>query len=221
MQITHAAARKLVQFDIDEDLNTQEEAVLATHLRDCLECRAYAEQIKELGSILVPVMKRQWNLQPTPLLLETIKAKTSLKIQPTVSLATRTIAVGVVFVTFIFSVWQFALSGEQVSRQVPGIIPPVPTPSTQSTSTKITLQNCTEVLYAVQKNDTLEKIAYQFSTSREEIMVANHLTTETINQTMELIIPVCNFTPTGTTDPTILTTTYTPPRNPIASTPGG
>lgn len=220
MQITHEAARKLIQFNFDDALNSQEKAVLSTHLKDCIECRAYADEIKEVESILLPAMKRQWNLRPAPLLLEVINAKRNIKIQTNTILAARTIAIGVICLAFIFSMWQFAASGGQEASPMPGGIPQIPTPSAQSTSTKIAFQNCAGTLYIVQGNDTLESIADQFSIPKEEIMAANHMKTEAIQTAMELVIPICNLTPTGTIDPALLTTTYTPSRNPMASTPG-
>jgi LysM repeat protein len=81
--------------------------------------------------------------------------------------------------------------------------------------------NCAEMLYIVQENDTLEGIAYQFATSREELMAANHMETAMVKTDMELIVPVCNLTPTGTIHPTLLITTYTPSTRPATSTPDG
>jgi LysM repeat protein len=83
------------------------------------------------------------------------------------------------------------------------------------------LESCEELEYEVQENDTLESIANHFSISKEEIMSINNMKTETVNAKMELMIPICNFTPTGTVNPTALTTTYTPSTSPVPSTPGG
>ena len=221
MQITHAEARKLIQFDIDEALNSQEKTTLYTHLKDCIECRAYAEDIREVEGILPPLMKRHWNLQPAPLSIHAITTKRDSKLQASIILATRTAMIGIVFIAFILSVWQFTLSGSQTPSQLPASVLPVPTPATQSTSTRIMPQNCEQVLYAVQENDTLERIAYLFSISKEEIMSINNMKAETVNTAMELVIPICSFTPTGTVNPTSLTTTYTPSTSPIPSTPGG
>jgi hypothetical protein len=223
MQITHEEAHKLIQFNLDGALNSQEKITLSTHLQDCIECRAYAKDMKEVESILLPVMRSQWSLQPIPIPIPitTICVKRDSKIQVSVILATRTAAVGVVLVAFIFSVWQFAVSSGGKSNPLPINVPPVPTPSTQSTSTKITFQNCDGMLYTVQENDTLESIAYQFSTSREDLMAANHMKMETVSTGMKLIVPICSFTPTGTIHPATLTITYTPSISPATFTPDG
>jgi len=229
MQITHDEARKLIQFNADEALNLQKKAALYAHLKDCIECRVYAEDIKEVESILLPVMKRRWNLQPVPLSIDALTSERYSKIQTSILLATRTAIISVVFVAFIFSVWQFTRSGTQTSSQFPVGVLPVPTPSTQSTSaavlwtsTKVTQQNCEEIPYTVQENDTLESIAYQFAISKEEIMVINNMKTETVIRAMELIIPKCNSTPTGTAEgPATLTTTYTPSIDLTTFTPDG
>src|SRR3970040_1561526 len=111
MQITHAEAHKLIQFNADRSLTMQEKITLSIHLKDCLECRTYAAEIKEVESILLSAMRRQWNLQSIPLLIDAISAKRNSRIQTNMILATRTAAIGVVFLAFIFSAWQFTLSG--------------------------------------------------------------------------------------------------------------
>lgn len=221
MQITHEEARTLIQFNADNALNSQEKVDLSAHIEECMECRAYADEIKEVENILLPVMTRQWNIQPIPLSIGTIYAKRNATIRTSMILATRMLAIGAVLLAFIFSVWQFTVSGAGEASPVPMSVPPVPTPSTQSTSTKITFQNCAAVLYTVQENDTLESIAYQFTTSREDLMAANHLNTEMVSIGMELIVPDCHFTPTGTIHPATLTTTYTPSISPTTFTPDG
>lgn len=222
MQITHEETHKLIQFNLDGALNSEEEITLAAHLKDCVECRAYAEEIKEVESILLPVMKRQWSLQPLPLSIDAIQVKRNSKTQNIMmTLVTRAAIIGIALVAFIFSAWQFIGSDGGISNPFPVSVPPIPTPSTQSTSTKIMFQNCDGIRYIVQENDTLESIAHQFSLSKEELMAANNLTTETISTAAELVIPICNFTPTGTTHPTTLTTTYTPSVRPTTFTPDG
>ena len=78
---------------------------------------------------------------------------------------------------------------------------------------------CDNRLYIVKENDTLESIADMFSASKEEIMASNNMKTETLSNAMEITIPICTSTPTGTLN--ALTTTYTPFINTITSTPGG
>ncbi len=218
MQVTHEEVRKLIQLNADNALDVQERTVLSAHLRDCLECRTYAEGIKAMESILVPVMKKHWNLQPIPLSLSTLIAKRNSRMQTGIILATRLAAIGIVFMAFVFSAWQFALSGKRATGPLPVGMLPVPTPSVQSTSTRSVSQNCAGTLYVVQENDTLESIAQRFSVSKEEIMTVNGMKTETVIATMKLMIPNCNLTPTGTVNPTAFSTTYTPTRSLVTST---
>jgi hypothetical protein len=75
--------------------------------------------------------------------------------------------------------------------------------------------------YSVRENDTLADIAHQFSVSEEEILAVNSLEAVTLSPSMELLIPVCNWTPTGTVHPVTFTTTYTPVREPFTTTPDG
>jgi hypothetical protein len=221
MQITHEEAHRLIQFNADEALNAEEKMMLARHLQACLECRVFAEGIKEVGSLLLPVMKKRWDLQPLPLSIAAIRGERKSKMDVNIILTTRIAAVSVAFLAFIFGVWQFTLSGGQRSSQMPVGILPVPTPSTQSTSTKLVFQNCEGMLYIVQENDTLESIAYQFVTSKEDIMAANHMKTEIVTTDTELIVPICNFTPTSTIHPTIHATAYTPSQGLTTLTPDG
>ncbi len=219
MEITHEEARKLIQFNADEILDAHGKNTLSAHLKGCTECRLYAEEIKEVESILLPVMKKHWNIQPAPLSAADLREKRNSGVQAFAVPATRMVAIGVVLLAFIFSAWQFAISHGRENSQVSVSIPPVPTPSTQFTSTKATAQNCAGMLYTVKENDTLESIAHQFSASKQDIMAANHMKTETVKAMMELTIPICNFTPTGTIRPAILGTNYTPSTNLTTSTP--
>jgi len=219
MPITHAEAHRLIQFDADDVLNAAQKRALAAHLEDCPECRSYSEDIRELEIILLPAMQKHWSLQPLPLSITTLVTKSASKVQASLILTTRRAAVATVLIAFVFGAWQFALANMQGSGHLPLIVAPVPTPSTQSTRTKIV--NCTEIFYKVREDDTLESIASQFSASKTEIMSRNQMQTETIHPGMELTVPFCNLTPTGTLYPTLMTNTHTPVSNPITSAPGG
>lgn len=219
MQITHAEAQKLIQFNADEVLNDQEHASLAAHLQDCSECRRYAEEIREVESILLPAMQRHWNLQPAPLQIGTLYQKRSSKIQRSLILATRMVAMSAIFLAFLFSVRQFALPGGQNSSPLTVGVPPIPTPSAPLTSTTVMFQNCESILYEVQENDTLAFIAYRFGVPQEDILAANHMPTDTVFTGVKILIPLCPSTPTRTRPPT--TYTYTPSVSPKAFTPDG
>jgi hypothetical protein len=221
MQITHEQARTLIQFSLDELLQSAEKAALSAHLHDCPECQAYANEMTEVEKLLLPAMKRQWNAQPVPLSITALTGSTQ-KISGRTLLTMRTAAITLVFFALFFSIWQFASSGP--SNYAPMVVPSMPTPSAQtaqSTSTEMTFGNCEMMLYTVQSNDTLASIANRFLVSEDEIIEANQLKTDTVPLSMELMIPICNFTPTGTIHPATFTTTYTPIIQPTTSTPGG
>jgi LysM repeat protein len=221
MQITHAEAHKLIQFSMDEALKPQEKNILQTHLNDCMECQAFVEQLKAMENLLVPAMTRHWAVQPAPLLIETLTDKKTPRRQASIILATRTAIISIVFAAFVFSTWQFTHSSSQPSSPLSVSVLPIPTPSRQSTSTKISFQNCEQTIYQVQENDTLESIALKFSVAKDKIMAANNLNAETVSPKMELLIPICTSTPTGTVHPSTLTITFTPLTGPTTSTPGG
>ena len=221
MQITHEEAHRLIQLGADKPLDSQKRLVLAAHLKDCEACRDYAQGIQEVESILIPIMKKQWKRTPITLSIGVLTAKTNSRTIPNSILVTRSAIVVVVFAAFFFSAWQFVISGNQTSNPLPAGILPVPTPSVSSTQTRDTIQSCKQIYYTVQEDDTLTSIADQFSTSAEQIMVANHLRLEILNRGMELIIPNCNFTPTGTIHPTRLATIFTPTMHRPNATPSG
>jgi FOG: LysM repeat len=223
MPITHAEAHNLIQYNLDKVLKPQEKHILQIHLNDCVECRAFAEEMKGLENLLLPVMSKHWAVQPIPLRMEIIthKSQRNLQLHTSMILATRTAIISIVFAAFVFSTWQFTHSGKQSTNPVPVSVLPIPTPSGQSTSTKISSQDCKETKYQVQENDTLDSIASQFSVAKNKIVAINDLSTESIHAKMELLIPICTSTPTGTLHPSTLTITFTPLIGPTTSTPGG
>jgi len=221
MPITHEEARQLIQFNADEALISQKQAILSAHLQDCTECRTYAEDIREVESILLPLMKHHWDLRQVTLSINAITRHGISRIRTNILLSTRTAIIGMVFAAFALVIWQFTLSGQRTATPMPINVLPVPTPSTQSTSTTSMVHNCDQILYKVREGDTLQRIASEFSVSKDEIMTANNMETEAIRGTMELIIPLCNFTPTVTQKTTTPTTTYTPVTIPLSSTPDG
>ena len=206
---------------MDQGLKPPEENMLQTHLNDCRECRSFAEEIKELERILLPTMKRHWNLEPAPLSMAFIIENKTSRWLTSILLTTRTVLISIVFVAFVLSAWQFTRSNNRTSNPMPASDLPIPTPSEQSTSTKISLPDCEERLYQVQGNDTLESIALRFSVPKERIIAINHLSVGTLRHNMNLLIPICAATPTGILHPSTLTITFTPFNDPTASTPGG
>jgi LysM repeat protein len=221
MQITHEDARTLIQFRLDQGLKPHEENLLQTHLNDCIACRSFSEEIKELENILLPTMKRHWNYEPAPLSIASLVEKKNSRWSTSIILTTRTALISLVFVAFVLSAWQFTRSDSRRSTPMPIGVLPIPTPSSQSTSTKISLPKCEERLYQVQENDTLESIALRFSMSKDKIIAVNNLSSETVRAKMNLLIPICASIPTGTLHPSTLTITFTPLSGSTTSTPGG
>ena len=223
MQIAHEEARRLIQFNLDEVLSVDKNLALSAHLKDCSDCQAYAEQLQHVDRMLTPLLKRQWSVQPIPLRVSELLAKRDLNrsVKPILTMR-KALLVSMVFAAFLFSTWQFMLSGTGSSEPLPLGVPPAPTPSLQLTSTESLLKSCIILRYAVQENDTLDSISRQFSVTREEIMAHNHLESPAIHGAKELNIPLCSFTPTGIADGSAtFTMTYTPILSPITSTPGG
>lgn len=221
MQITHAEARRFIHLKADKSLSSDERDVLFAHLQNCMECQAYAHEIAEVEGILVPVLKRQWDRQPLPLSVSTFIAKRPAGLQPSIILTMRSVMISVIFVAFLVTAWQFAFSNGRPASGAPVEILAVPTPSTQATKTKIALSNCEWIRYQVQADDTLDSIAAHFSVPKEELMAINNLESRTLHSSIELLVPICGLTATGTANPIVSTRTYTPVTSPMFSTPAG
>jgi LysM repeat protein len=220
MQLTHEQAHKLIQLKMDTVLNADESAALSSHLRGCMACQRYANEMNEVERLLLPVLKSRWNVQPIPLSISALTGR-SKKIQASTLLTMRTAAFSLVFMVLFFSAWQFVISGPSISRQISLSVAPAPTPSLQTVQFTRTTETCEMLLYTVQGNDSLARIAERFSVSEDEIRAINDLNTNVISTPMQLVIPSCNFTPTGTVYPATFTTTYTPILHPTTATPGG
>ena len=221
MQITHEEAHRLIQLDRDEMLESHQRGILDSHLAMCLECRNYSAGIQSMESILRPLMQKQWVQQPIPLSIDTLISRPSYRSPSSALLATRIAAIAIMFAVFMFSAWQLSSPKSDVASRMLPSNPPIPISSTSTrfVSTTTQTQTCEETTYLVRGEDTLASIAYRFSTSKKEIMIANKMESETVIQGTKLIISVCNFTPTGTAR--TLTTTFTPILHLITSTPGG
>jgi len=219
MQITHEEAHRLIQFDTDSALKPSEKKNLVAHLEACAECQAYAMSMKGIESLLRPLLQRNWNKQPVPFSVAALTGKTNPSRSESAFLATRIAVIGVICMGFLFSVWQFTISGQATPDLSVASVPPIPTPSTQFIHMTSTSNNCEARPYVVKEYDTVERIAQRFSISQEDMLRANNLNTETLRPGMEILISTCAPTPTGTVN--ALTTIYTPSSEPITFTPGG
>jgi LysM repeat protein len=218
MQISHAEAMQLMEFQTDHTLHGDKENILNEHLKGCAECRAYAQQSNQLEKILKSVMHKQWDLRPAPLSVAVLLGNKFRKKASSAILLTRTALVSIAFMAFIVIGWQFTTSNSTTVYGTQYEILPNPTPSTPITATTFSTKNCTQIHYQVQENETLDSIASHFTTSKETIMNLNNLTSEAIQPNTELVVPICDTTPTSTLNPP--TFTITPFLDPTTSTPG-
>ena len=218
MQIKHEEARRLIQFKADNNLSASNEKNLSAHLEACKECRAYSNSLKETEAVLRQTMHKQWGIRPLPLQMDVIYAKLNSRGNINNFVTTRTALIGIAFVMFAFMTWQSITNNIPVMQSPLGTVPLIPTPSSQYTATNTLQSDCKEIKYVLQEGDTLESISQHFSVSKESILLANHLTDETLGSTRELVIPFCESTPTSTTHPP--TFTITPIFEMISTTPG-
>lgn len=216
MQITHEEARTLIQFNADRPLDGIAKERLEDHLASCLECRSHAVKIQEVETTLAAVMKRRWANQPLVRSTQVVGSRKQSKFTQDVVFATRMVAMGVICIAFLFNIWQFTQSAGSGSNPTSASIPPVPTPSLYSTTTHVITDECGQLLYTVQENDTLAVIAQKFSVSMEEIVLFNDLGGEAIRPSMQLSIHMCSPTPDM---PGTVTTTFTPLLGHTTSTP--
>src|SRR5678815_1003855 len=127
MQITHTQAQKLIQFDLDGALKPEEKNILQIHLKDCMECRTFVEELKGVEHLLVPAMIRHWAVQPAPLLIEDLTNKRELQLPAGMVLATRTALISIVFAAFVLSAWHISHLGNQTANPKPVSGLPIPT----------------------------------------------------------------------------------------------
>jgi LysM repeat protein len=208
MTITHEEAHRLIQIKADDALKESDKYLLDAHLSSCIDCKSYEASISDLESLLRPLMQRRWNQHPLPLSPGKAASAEFKKIRQSFFFATRIAAMGIICIAFLFNIWQSTQSGGKGTTPSSADIPLIPTPSLQSTQTRMTSQKCESIQYVVQNNDTLDSIANQFSIPAESLKKANNLMTEKIIASTKLSIPVCNPTPAGT--PNIVRTTFTP-----------
>lgn len=221
MAITHSEAQEWIHLESDASLTTDQKKALEAHMVVCSECRMYANGIRGMENVLRPLLQRQWRQQPVPLPIGSLLRNRNNKLSNSTLLATRIAAISVMLLAFMVSTWRLASSNPDIPNPVLANIPsmPIPSTSTQLTSTRTGFEGCNTISYVVTKNDTLARVAYEYSISVEEIMRMNALNDETLYTGQILSVPSCDSTPTGTIHPQ--TTTLTPYLHTITSTPGG
>jgi hypothetical protein len=204
MQISHAEAHKLIQQSMDSPLLREDEGSLSAHVQTCPECNTYRDEIRDVEDTLRTVMNKHWNSSPAPL---GINAITGARLNPQGRLGVQLVMVSLMIMLAVFGAWRFVNMNVVPTKTIQ--VSPIPTPSTQMTSTRILAQNCNEIIYTVQKGETLESIAGLFSISPEAIMELNNLQSDTIQAGSKIKILTC-FTPSATVRPVTFTVTFSP-----------
>lgn len=218
MQITHMEAHQLIQYNLDRALNSEKQKRLFAHLQECDTCRAYADGMHDMENVLHQVMHKQWNHHPLPLSMDSIRSQNIFPKNAHSLFVLRTALVSIVLVAFSFLIWQLRTTVDNSSEQISLSLAPVPTPSIQLSTASLESPECSWSLHKVDRMDTLDNIARQYSVSKDEIIIFNKMNSDLIYESMELKIPQCNPTPTVTAH--MPTTTLTPILELSIDTPG-
>jgi len=223
MQLTHEQAQAYLQAAADQLLDSEKRALLDSHLESCGLCQAYARGLDNLEATLRSALRNCWDATPIPLSMEKIlgrqKKPEKFTFQRVLQFAgAPALAIAVVFLAILLGVRHFSsgLGGDISLATVSAEA--IPTPSAQLTTASALVTDCAQVIYKVQAGDTLETIAREFSVPKETIMEINGLKTEDLSASAQLIIPLCDPTPsltptitmTYTLTPTIAITSLTP-----------
>ena len=218
MQIPHAEAHRLIQLNLDRALNTEKQRLLSKHLQECETCRAYADRMLNVETVLRQVMNKRWDQPPLPLSMDSLRFQNIIQKDANSLFGLRTALASMILVAFAFFIWQLTTTVYHLSEQIPSSVLPVPTPSNQFSTASLESPQCEWSLHKVESFDTLESIALQYLVSKEEIMTFNSMDSELVYESMELKIPQCNVTPTRTAH--MPTTTLTPILELTIDTPG-
>jgi hypothetical protein len=204
MQISHAEAHRLIQQSFDDSLPQEEENALTVHLQACPECSSYRDKLRNVEYTLRSTMNKHWGLT-SALSMDAVTGKVNAHGRLGLQLATISLTVMLVMV----GAWRLINSNITPSNMTPPQVSPIPTPSTQMTSTRTLASNCGEIAYTVREGDTLAGIAAMFSTSVATIVNWNNLQPSLLEAGSEITIPVC-FTPSATAHPATFTVTFSP-----------
>ena len=141
MQITHEEARQLIHFDVDHTLPITKKELLNSHLKDCVECNHYKQEIEVVGDTLQTTMQKHWNGHHRHLDVQPIKAKINPSWQIGNFLTTRSALIGLVVLLFMFVSWQFVTSNNATTMSIVSLSP-IPTPSLLFTGTNNSFSSC-------------------------------------------------------------------------------
>ena len=224
-KITHQRAQALLQTAADQKLKPAESSALAAHLTECKECSSYANNLSALETSLRRVFHINWDNQRSNLNLQKIINPSPTKLLWNIffgqmgAMGKATIVAALLLGYFVianlFGTRFPILSGETATtlptpNEFASVYSVSPTPSAQFSLTGSTSQACETSIYLVQENDTLASIAVQHGITQETILEHNHLISSTVFTGMELVIPLCNNTPSHTATITENMVTITP-----------
>jgi LysM repeat protein len=216
--ITHLKAQYLLQAAADSMLAPLDKTNLDDHLAECQECRQYAKHLSKLQDDLRRVTRYRWNQVGIPLSTEKIRNRTAkVNVQ---AYRLRTIGKLSVAVAVLALVFMLVINVSSTMKDIPATASSMsltpeklvltPTPSIKETVTDAVVQECTNITYVVQENDTLESIAARHSVSKQIVKEYNGLATDILTVNMVLVIPLCEGTPANSTMTPTTTSTATP-----------
>jgi LysM repeat protein len=215
MPITHQEARHLIQLKADNTLIPSDKEILNDHLRDCIECTGYANEIQETEAILRTTLRQRWNLHHVPLSISDLSANNFSFRRWLDIVTTRSALIGVTLLLSVFAFVQFSSSPTNSVGQLAVGASAIPTPSLLFTGTQNYFGNCQMINYPVRQDDTLESLARRFMVSKDVITEINHLQPDVARLPDQLLLPACELTPTTrpptfTNTPSLEAITYTP-----------
>jgi hypothetical protein len=223
-EITHQEAKSLLQESIDQILETDDLSTLEAHLENCVECCNYANNLNDLESGLRRILHAQLDDQRPNLNMQAIITPTMnftwtsffnpayVQGKATISI---TLLLGYLIIVNFFG-RQFPIAVTRTPTMIPTpytstlAINISPTPPIQSSLLSMATQGCDTIIYVIQENDTLDKIARHFGVSKNIISTYNNLITDDLYTGGELSIPVCGQTQLQISHTPMNTTTITP-----------
>lgn len=223
-ELAHQKFQTLLQVATDQALRPEEQMILDHHLSECLECQKYAQNLNLLEDGLRRVMQQQWNVRSKPLTVDAIKNRSQRTLAPShFAAAFSKFAFVPMLALTIFMVLTIKMTNPQKSSTelgvalsgTPSMAQIIPRPPASNTIAKLRTQTCRQVSYAAQKGETLGSIAIKFGVSKESIAAYNGLSSDTLDASLTLVIPICERTPleTTTTTPTAPNTLTIPLEN--------
>jgi LysM repeat protein len=224
-EISHQKAQAFLQTAADNLLSSNDQSLLDSHLAGCIECRAYAKNLKGLENRLRRVSHAHWDKYQPTLNLGAITNPPAPKIVWN-NLLGLTQGMGKVTIVAALMLGYFLivnLSGNQISSpdtEAPNMLPIPselnlsadisPTPSAQLALTGQMTLPCNPIVHIVQRADTLDSIANQYDIPKKVIMDFNKLLVEDVLPGTKLSIPLCYKTPSQTAFTPTNTITVTP-----------